>query len=284
MLKELAPYLATPSDQLVRTIRREKCHTIVCQEYEYPGFDVCVRLGRRLGLPVSGVFQGGDYQRGRLERVIRPFSMRACSGFIIATKNEMQRVRSRYSVPASKQERIFNPIDVDEMWRPLNRAGARASLGIPREARVAVWHGRVAVWQKGLDILLSAWEQVCCERPGKDLRLLLVGTGQDAEELQQRIAAMPVRNVQWIDEYILDRARMRAFFPRPMCICSCRATKDFPWRRPKRWRADCRWWLPAPTGFRTPWRSGSLGRNRRAARRCSRRCHRVGPASWTTRR
>ncbi len=97
------------------------------------------------------------------------------------------------------------------MWRPVDRADARASLGIPRAARVAVWHGRVAVQQKGLDILLSVWEQVCRERQGRDLRLLLIGTGQDAEELQKRIAALPVRNVQWINEYVLDRARMRAF-------------------------------------------------------------------------
>jgi starch synthase len=40
------PYLSTPSRHLARELRRERCHAIICQEYEYPRFDCCVALGK----------------------------------------------------------------------------------------------------------------------------------------------------------------------------------------------------------------------------------------------
>lgn len=80
-------------------------------------------------------------------------------------------------------------------WCATDRNEARSVLGIPSDARVVVYHGRIQIWQKGLDILLTAWEQICRERPGKDMRLLLVGTGSDAHELRQRIAAMQLKGV-----------------------------------------------------------------------------------------
>jgi glycosyltransferase involved in cell wall biosynthesis len=73
------------------------------------------------------------------------------------------------------------------------------------------YHGRIQIWQKGLDILLEAWEQICRERPGKDLRLLLVGTGSDADELHRRIAAIQLKGVVWIDEYIRDRSTIQQY-------------------------------------------------------------------------
>jgi glycosyltransferase involved in cell wall biosynthesis len=159
---------------------------------------------------VFATFQGGDYQTSRLERFLRPLTLRACTGLIIPTQTEIQRVRSHYGVSPSKLARIFNPIDL-EVWSATDRSKARAALDIPLDARVVVWHGRVSIRQKGLDILLDAWERVYRERTGRDLRLLLVGTGQDAEELRQRIAAMQLQGVLWMNEFVHDRAAIRHY-------------------------------------------------------------------------
>ena len=184
VLREVVLYLTTPLRLLAHELRRENCDVILCQEYEYPRFDACVLLGRLMRLPVFATFQGGDYQRSRLERLLRPLTLRASAGLIIATQSEVRRVRARYGIPPAKVARIFNPVDL-EVWSCADRSEARAELGISLDARVAVWHGRVSMWRKGLDILLEAWERVCSQRPAKDLRLLLVGTGKDAEELRQ---------------------------------------------------------------------------------------------------
>lgn len=218
LLKDIAPYLATPLFSLARELKRENCRVILCQEYEYARFDACVLLGQQMRLPVFATFQGGDFQLSRLERFFRPLTIRRCAGLIIATQTEIQRVQSRYQVPASKVAQIFNPIDVTN-WRShnpselgtANRDRSRAALGIPLDAQVVVCHGRIDIYRKGLDILMAAWGQICRDRPNRDLRLLLVGTGSDAEQLRQLIAAQALRGILWIDEYVRDRALMQQY-------------------------------------------------------------------------
>ncbi len=205
ILKDIAPYLATPLRMLADELRREGCQAILCQEYEYARFDACVLLGQLMRLPVFATFQGGDWQMSRLEKPLRPLTLRACAGLIVATRTEAERVRTHYRVPSAKLARIFNPIDL-AMWGVTDRSEVRAALGIPINAQVVVYHGRIELHRKGLDILMDAWEQICRDRPGRELRLLLIGTGSDAIELHRRITAMQLRGVLWVDEYVLDRA------------------------------------------------------------------------------
>lgn len=210
LLKDIAPYLATPLLSLAHELKRENCQAILCQEYEYARFDACVLLGQRLGLPVFATFQGGDFQLSRLERWFRPTTIQQCAGLIIATQTEIQRVQARYQVPAAKIAQIFNPLDITH-WRSHDRQQARVNLGIPLHAQVVVCHGRIDIHRKGLDILLAAWQQICQERPHQDLRLLLVGTGSDAPQLHQLIAAQSIPGVLWIDEYVQDRNRIQQY-------------------------------------------------------------------------
>ena len=209
-LKEVAPYLTTPLRLVAHEIRHERCIAILCQEYEYPRFDLSVLLGRWMKLPVFATFQGGDYQRGRIEHYLRPHALRGCAGLIIATQGEARRVQAEYGLSPAKLKQIFNPIDL-QIWRPMDRGEARAALGIPIDARVAVWHGRVSIWQKGLDILLEAWDQICRQGIDRDLRLLIVGTGNDSDRLHRRITELQVSGVVWLDEFINDRNVIRRY-------------------------------------------------------------------------
>lgn len=208
-LGEILPYLATPPRGIARVMRREGCDAILCQEYEYPRFDVCVLLGWLLRLPVVATFQGGDWQRGRLERAFRPLTVHAAAKLIVAPESEARRVCARYHLPSRNVARIFNPLD-PHFYADARRDPARRALDIPDNARVAIWHGRVAMHAKGLDLLLDAWAHVCREHPGRDLRLLLVGTGEDAPVLRRCLAAGPP-GVRWVDEYLHDRAAIRQY-------------------------------------------------------------------------
>jgi glycosyltransferase involved in cell wall biosynthesis len=210
MLKEAVLYLTTPLNLLAKELDSQSCAAILCQEYEYPRFDTCVLLGKVMRLPVFATFQGGNYHHSRLERFVRPHTMRACAGLIIGTRTEIERVRTRYNVPPAKLARLCNPIDVN-LWKATDQGEARAALGIPLDARVVAWHGRVALDKKGLDVLLGAWERLCRTRPDKDLRLLLVGTGDDADNLQQRLTSMQLRGVLWTNQFVHDPAIMRRY-------------------------------------------------------------------------
>jgi starch synthase len=210
LLRDAAPYLATPILHLARELRREGCQAILCQEYEYGRFDICVLLGRLINLPVFATFQGGDFQLSRWERFLRPLTLWGCAGLVVATQTEVQRLQSRYSFPSAKIAKIFNPIDVAH-WHTGDRHLARTSLDIPLDAQVVVYHGRIEIYRKGLDILMDAWQQICDQRPGRDLRLLLVGTGADAEKLTALIAHKQLAGVIWKNEYIRDRTAIHLY-------------------------------------------------------------------------
>lgn len=209
MLRNVVDYLATPARHLARELRLERCGAILCQEYEYPRFDVCVALGALLDLPVYATFQGGDWQNGRIERLIRSRSIRRSAGLIVPTSTEASRVEQCYGNDA-RICRIFNPIDIAQ-WLPADRAEARAELGISQSAEVAIWHGRVDIPRKGLDVLVDAWRRVVGRHPARELQLLLVGSGMDAAELARRLAAQPVTGVHWHNDYLLDRGLIRRY-------------------------------------------------------------------------
>jgi glycosyltransferase involved in cell wall biosynthesis len=203
-------YILTPLGQLAKELRHHDCSAILCQDYEYARFDVAVLLGKILKIPVFATFQGGDKLPSPFEYPFRWLSLRACQGLIVAPQLERDRLQADYRLPPAQIHRIFNPMDTAN-WDAIDRNEARVKLGIPADARMVVFHGRMQIWQKGLDILLNAWEKVCHERLGQDLRLLLVGTGSDADELCHRIDSIGLRGVIWINEYVRDRTAIQTY-------------------------------------------------------------------------
>jgi glycosyltransferase involved in cell wall biosynthesis len=208
--KEIAPYLATPLCSLARTLRREGCTAILTQEYEYARFDACVFLGRLLRLPVYATFQGGDRHFGRFEHFVRPVAMRAARGLVIGADSEAERVLEHYRIDPIKIWRIHNPIDI-ELWRPMDREESRGRLGLPPQCRIVIYHGRIDIYRKGLDLLLQAWEQIEDQADRKDILLLIIGSGHDGAEFRQRLDTLALPSIRWIDRYETDRTIMRSY-------------------------------------------------------------------------
>ncbi|MGH3049780.1 MAG: glycosyltransferase family 4 protein, partial [Gaiellaceae bacterium] len=205
LLAHVSPYLATPPLRLAGVLSRERCTAVVCQEYETARFDVAAAIGRLQRRPTFATFQGGDYQVSRLERFVRPLSMRAANGFVVATRSEADRVGIRYRVPEERVARIFNPIDAD-FWHREDRTAARAELGLPEAAEVVAWHGQLHP-RKGVDLLLEAWAAIRTSRPGRDLRLVLVGAGE--QNGRQLIESSGAEGVELVEEWVLDPKRIR---------------------------------------------------------------------------
>ncbi len=206
----VAPYLATPYRLFRHEIAATGCDLILSQEYENPRFDALVAIGESLQIPVFATFQGGTWHTSIVERWTRKRALERSAGLIIAPVTESARVQERYGVPREKIHRIFNPLDVAE-WKAEPREQARAALGIPATARVAIWHGRVDLWTKGIDLLLDAWRQVQATHGDRDLRLIMLGSGRDSARLHQMLADRPVPGLEWKDEYLLDRPALRRY-------------------------------------------------------------------------
>lgn len=210
VLREVGPYLATPPLRLVRAARRGRWQAILCQEYEYPRFEVSVLIGRLLGLPVVASFQGGVHRHGRLERLLRPRAVALADALAIGPASEVERVRALYALPSDKVARVVNPVDLG-VWRPRDRAAARAELGIPAAARVVVWHGRAAIHHKGLDVLLEAWGRVVQMVPGGP-RLVLIGGGADSERLEAMVSERGLDGtVVRVDRHVHDAVQLSGY-------------------------------------------------------------------------
>ena len=207
-LRDLVRYAATPLRATSDALRAERCTVILAQEYENPRFDLLVAVGRRLGLPVFASFQGGPPPSTAIERSIRRRTIKAASGLIVASAAEAARVVTAYRLASERIARIPNPIDLD-LWWPEPRQACRAALGLPGSARVVVCHGRIDIHRKGLDVLIEAWRSLTRAHPDQDLRLHLVGSGQDDGRLAELIAAPPVPGLRWVRRYVNDRAEMR---------------------------------------------------------------------------
>ncbi len=206
-IQDLVRYFATPFATVAAALRAEGCTAILTQEYENPRFDVLVRVGRRLGLPVYASFQGAP-PASMLERPIRRRTMRAAAGLIIASGHEAARVRRTYDVPPDRIAVIPNPLDID-LWYPEPRVACREALGLPATAEIVICHGRIDLRRKGLDVLLEAWRGLTSASPGRDLRLHLIGSGQDDARLEEEIARAPVPGLRWVRRYVSDRSEMR---------------------------------------------------------------------------
>jgi glycosyltransferase involved in cell wall biosynthesis len=208
-LRILAAYLSTPLFSFWRELHATRYTSILVQDYETARFDVTVLVGKLAGVRVLATFQGGGAWR-KMFHFIRSQSMKKCDGLIIATEAEAERVNICYGLAASKIARIYNPLAVNS-WSPVDKKQVRAQLGIPLEAKVALWHGRIDLDQKGLDILMAAWEQVCQSCPSSDIRLILIGMGPDVDGLDSIIQKSAVRGVMRINKWIHDTTVLRQY-------------------------------------------------------------------------
>lgn len=210
LLLHAAPYCATPLLSLYRQIKKNYCTAILCQDYEHARFDSCIVLGKLLKLPVFATFQGGNWQMSYGEKWIRPFTIKACKGLIVASAVEAIRLKEKYKLPEEKLRKIFNPVDIS-MWGGWSQEEARKILEINTNKRIAIWHGRVDYYRKGLDILIDAWEKICNENGEENFELIILGSGVNSEMLRLRLAQSHVNNITWINEYINDRKKIYSY-------------------------------------------------------------------------
>jgi len=169
-------------------------------------FDVIVVLGFRvlgapacaaariLGIPVvlkaeSRGEMSGEFFRPGLARLgvgLEAAPVRAALGMrnrilgradvFVAMSSELRRELLDADVPPERVHRIPNAVDLERFAPPSpgGRDDARRELGVPREARLLVYTGRLVTY-KGLPELVEAWPAVASAHP--NARLALVGEG-----------------------------------------------------------------------------------------------------------
>jgi starch synthase len=204
--KEL--WRGTPWCAFAAVLRAERCDAILAQEYEYARFDALAAMSLRLRLPLFAVFQGGDRTLSPIEGRVRRWSLRRCSGLIVASARERERLAGAYARLALRVAPIANPLDCEE-WQASPRDQARAALGLPRgdDVLLVINHGRIDIHRKGLDVLLDAWRRFSAQRPR--VRLQLIGSGHDHAAFERLLAEAALPSITWQAAYLTDRAELR---------------------------------------------------------------------------
>jgi starch synthase len=205
----LAAYVSTPWRALERELKLHGCEAVLAQEYEFFRFDVLVAIAKRLGSSVFGVFQGSSFEPNVFSRAWKRAVLPRADGLLIASGDEVDRVRRTYGNRVQVRQ-VFNPLDLS-LWNDHDRNAARSEAGAANDTCLVVWHGRTAIYDKGLDVLLSAWRRVRRERPGLDLRLMLMGSGEDADEFRSMLNEASDDTIRWIDRYATNQEDVRRF-------------------------------------------------------------------------
>ena len=167
--------------RLLLRLGREHKPDVVLSYWAHPDGEVALRLARRLAVPVALMVGGSDVlvltkdpRRGaRIELVLRGVDA------VIAIGQKLADHVVAMGVPASRVTGVMRPVDITR-FSPGDPTGARLRLGLPADADVLLWVGRL-VPVKDVGTLLRATALLRKRHP--NLILCLIGEGPDAARL-----------------------------------------------------------------------------------------------------
>ncbi|HET6463145.1 MAG TPA: glycosyltransferase family 4 protein [Candidatus Krumholzibacteria bacterium] len=155
---------------------------VILAYFAYPYGFAAVRFGKMFGLPVVISCRGSDIYhmaKPRLQGRMIVSSLRACRRVFVMSTEMRDQVLS-WGLDAPRVEVVSNGVDA-ERFRPMDRAQARAALGIPNDARVIVCVSRLS-HEKGIDVLVEAMKKM-----NDATRLYVIGDGAERAALAARI-------------------------------------------------------------------------------------------------
>lgn len=198
-----APYPALPlltrgfngllcARTVAAALRRDRPEVVLAY-WLYPDGYGAVRAARAAGIPVVVGARGSDIRvRDPLTRWLTRRMLRQADRLLTVSEDLRGIAVGRYGARPEATHTIPNGCDAS-LFHPRDRQAARDSLGVPADAELVLYVGRL-VPGKGLHELFEAFAALRGQRPR--LRLALVGDGPLRGELERRAAALDGDSVQ----------------------------------------------------------------------------------------
>lgn len=166
---------------------------VVLAYWLYPDAFGAMLAARRAGVPLVAGARGSDLRvRDPLSRLLTRPVVRSARRLLVVSE-DLGRVAARdYGADAARIRVVPNGYDAS-IFHPRDQESARWALGVPQEAELVLYVGRL-VAEKGLRELLAAFEALQHVRPR--LRLALVGDGPMKQELEDRLATLDPSRVR----------------------------------------------------------------------------------------
>jgi teichuronic acid biosynthesis glycosyltransferase TuaC len=173
---------------------------VLLASWAYPDGVAAVALGRLLGVPVVVKLHGSDVNVIGREPgprwMLRQALPRAAR--VVAVSRALAEAVTELGVDPARIALVYNGVD-SELFRPRDRAAARAALGLPATGKLALYVGNLKE-SKGVLDLAAAFERVAAEVP--DATLAIVGGGEATARLEEVAARLG--------------GRLRVIGPRPL--------------------------------------------------------------------
>lgn len=185
-----APLLAAGTFSYLRKLREAFPFDVIDSHWAYPDGAAAAILAGRLGVPLCITVRGDDVNVFLKEFWRRPWIRWSLgkAGGVIALSRELKDILVAAGISPGKIAVIPNGINPDA-FAPIDRALARAHLGLPAGGRIVLSVGRLHQ-SKGFPVLVEAVGRL--KRQFPDLHLYIVGSSDheaDAGPAIQQAAA-----------------------------------------------------------------------------------------------
>jgi glycosyltransferase involved in cell wall biosynthesis len=181
--------MALGSLWLLRRLRVEGAR-LIDAHFSFPDGEAATRLGRWLGLPVTVTLRGTEVPHSR-NPVLRPRLVRTLrdAARVFSVSDSLRRLAFELGVAADKTEVVGNGVDI-RYFHPVDRAAARARLGLPETAKVLISVGGL-VERKGMHRVIDCLPTLLGKYP--DLHYLVVGGGSPEGDMRAELEAQVAR-------------------------------------------------------------------------------------------
>lgn len=179
------------ADVLPHARRFTKKFDVVLGAWLYPDACAAAKVARALGVPYVVKTHGSDVNVVSQWRSIHPI-LRETLGSAASSLGVSQPLVDRLiELGAPKDRAVLLPNGVDRnLFRPGDRAAARAELGLPPDGKIVLFVGRVER-EKGVHELHDAFERLEATRgDGEPVHVVFVGFGA----LERELAEIAARN------------------------------------------------------------------------------------------
>ena len=219
----LASYVSAFSRQLLKQLKDDPPDAILVQDYASGRFDLLVLLARRMRIPVIA-WHSGSVPHRYVGRSLKRWTIPRATKLIVSSRNEMEMLESRYRVPRERLALVLTPIDTDT-FRPVDRSSACRELGLDEAQRYLLFVGRLDDRVKRVSTLIRAIGSLAGAHP--NMKLLVVGDGQDAERLA-RTAQEEAPGTVMFRHWTSDKKELARLYGLAECLLLASVREGFP--------------------------------------------------------
>jgi len=182
-------FMALGSFWTMRGLKRRGRLDIIDAHFAYPDGYAATLVGRWLDRPVTMTLRGTETRHSKTP-ALRPLLVRALSraARVFSVSDSLRRIALDLGVAPEKTRVIGNGVDTSK-FHPVDRAAARAGLGLPEAAPVLISVGGLTE-RKGFHRVLEVMPELLQRHPG--LQFLIVGGASAEGDWRTRLEAMVI--------------------------------------------------------------------------------------------